>query len=68
MPSLLQTRMAHAAHRLVHSAGAVAQIGEAVGYQSEAAFNRAFKRSYGVGPGHYRRKARPAAGELSPGA
>jgi AraC family transcriptional activator of mtrCDE len=58
---LLQTRMAHAAHRLAYSAGAVADIGEAVGYQSEAAFNRVFKRTYGVGPGQYRRSARPTA-------
>lgn len=52
---LLQMRMAHAAARLEGSPTAVAEIGEAVGYQSEAAFNRAFKRTYGVGPGHYRR-------------
>lgn len=58
---LLQTRMGHAAHRLAHGTGAVADIGESVGYQSEAAFNRVFKRTYGVGPGQYRRSARPAA-------
>lgn len=33
-------------------------IGEAVGYQSEAAFNRAFKKAHGVGPGAYRRGRR----------
>jgi AraC family transcriptional activator of mtrCDE len=35
-----------------------AGVGEAVGYQSEAAFNRAFARHAGVTPGRYRRAAR----------
>jgi AraC-like DNA-binding protein len=35
----------------------VAQIAAQVGYQTESAFRRAFKRVRGVGPGH-RRKAR----------
>ncbi|WP_343730505.1 AraC family transcriptional regulator [Duganella sp.] len=53
---LTQLRMARAA-RLLDQGRAAGQVGEAVGYQSEAAFNRAFKRQYGVGPGAYRKRA-----------
>jgi AraC-like DNA-binding protein len=39
----------------------VAQIAERLGYQTEAAFRRAFARVRGVGPGEVRRKARAPA-------
>lgn len=52
---LTQLRMARAA-RLLDEGRPAGLVGEAVGYQSEAAFNRAFKRQYGVGPGAYRRR------------
>ncbi|MFZ6647909.1 AraC family transcriptional regulator [Undibacterium sp. TJN25] len=55
---LMQTRMAQAAQWLAQGKRSVGEIGEAVGYQSEAAFNRVFKRSFGVGPGQYRRNAK----------
>lgn len=55
---LMQTRMAQAAAWLGESRRAVADVGEAVGYQSEAAFNRVFKRHFGMGPGQYRRNLR----------
>lgn len=51
---LLQTRMARAAILLGEARLPVGQIAEQVGYQSEAAFNRVFKRYYGVAPGAYR--------------
>jgi AraC family transcriptional activator of mtrCDE len=54
---LTQTRMARAAALLAQGRLPAGQIAEQVGYQSEAAFNRVFKRSYGVGPGAYRRGA-----------
>jgi AraC-like DNA-binding protein len=38
----------------------IAQLAHAVGYQSEEAFSRAFKREFGVSPAHWR--DRPAAG------
>ena len=38
-----------------------ATIGEAVGYRSEAAFNRAFARHAGMTPGRYRRGERQAS-------
>jgi AraC family transcriptional activator of mtrCDE len=55
---LTQLRMARAARALLQGEGAVGDVALAVGYQSEAAFNRVFKRHYGVGPGGYRRAAR----------
>ena len=37
------------------------EISLAVGYESEAAFSRAFKREVGVSPGTWRRRAAPVA-------
>lgn len=53
---LLHLRMAHGARLLAQSDLPMAEVAEAAGYQSEAAFNRVFKRSYGIGPGQYRRQ------------
>ncbi|WP_322404440.1 AraC family transcriptional regulator [Massilia luteola] len=58
---LTRLRMAHAARVLLQGEGAMGDVAQAVGYQSEAAFNRVFKRHYGVGPGTWRRTARAAA-------
>ena len=55
---LTQLRMTRAA-RLLDAGKQAGDVAESVGYQSEAAFNRAFKRQYGIGPGAYRRQ--PAA-------
>jgi AraC-like DNA-binding protein len=33
------------------------------GYESEAAFNRAFKREFGLPPGQYRKNLREAASD-----
>jgi len=52
---LTQLRMARAA-RLLDEGRAAGAVADAVGYQSEAAFNRAFKRQYGLGPGAYRKR------------
>lgn len=58
---LAHLRMARAARALSQDRRSAGEIAEDVGYQSEAAFSRSFKRIYGVGPGEYRRKAlRPA--------
>ena len=61
---LMQTRMAQAACWLAQGAAPVSAIGEAVGYQSEAAFSRVFKRCYGIGPGQFRRNAKAGIGPL----
>ena len=54
---LLDIRMAQAA-ALLAQGRASGDVGEAVGYQSEAAFNRVFKRHFQVAPGAFRRQKR----------
>jgi len=54
---LMRIRMAQASIWLKQAHLGVGEISEAVGYQSEAAFNRAFKRYLGMGPGQFRRSA-----------
>lgn len=50
-------RMQLAAERLRHGSDAIANIAADVGYESEAAFNRAFKRVTGMTPGNWRHGA-----------
>lgn len=52
---LLQIRMANAARWLARGGRSIAAVALAAGYQSDAAFARAFKKHFGVGPGAYRR-------------
>ncbi|MBS0234652.1 MAG: cupin domain-containing protein [Proteobacteria bacterium] len=54
---LMDIRMTAAANALRATSNAVAAIGEDVGYQSEAAFQRAFKQHIGLTPAAYRRRA-----------
>jgi AraC family transcriptional activator of mtrCDE len=67
---LLTTLRMELASRLLARGGQdTASVGEAVGYRSEAAFNRAFTRHAGVTPGRFRRAliSRPApAGAAAP--
>jgi AraC family transcriptional activator of mtrCDE len=51
---LTDVRMTIASRQLKQTELSVAAIGEAVGYQSEAAFQRAFKRRVGVTPASWR--------------
>jgi len=51
-------RLALAAQALASTNDAVARVAERVGYDSEAAFNRAFKREYGSPPAAWRRTVR----------
>jgi AraC-like DNA-binding protein len=53
---LAQLRLQSAAHRLKGSSDSIARIAFQVGYESEAAFNRAFKREFGVPPATWRRR------------
>jgi AraC-like DNA-binding protein len=50
-------RMQVAAQHLREGRGSIAQIAFEVGYESEAAFSRAFKREFGASPGIWRRQA-----------
>lgn len=52
---LLRVRMMHACNLLLHSQRTLADIGESVGYQSEAAFGKAFRQLMGETPGRWRR-------------
>jgi len=54
MRYLSRQRLRFAAQRLRSSHDPIAQIGFAAGYESEAAFSRAFKREFGVPPAAWR--------------
>ena len=54
MQYLTQWRMQVAANLLSQGGEKVAAIGREVGYDSEAAFSRAFKKATGVAPGAWR--------------
>ena len=54
MQYLAQWRMQLAGGRLATGTAKVAAIAEEVGYESEAAFSRAFKRLMGVSPAAWR--------------
>ncbi|MCM2306737.1 MAG: AraC family transcriptional regulator [Sulfuritalea sp.] len=53
---LTMWRMQQARKLLRESTSSMAAIAERVGYQSEAAFSKAFKKAVGTGPGAYRRE------------
>lgn len=54
MAYLTRWRLQLAARSLEKTSRGVAEIASEVGYESEAAFNRAFKREFGRPPGRYR--------------
>ncbi|SOF01151.1 transcriptional regulator, AraC family [Burkholderia sp. OK233] len=56
MDFLTRIRMTIACDLLLRTQRSAAEIGEAVGYQSEAAFGKAFQQSVGMPPGRYRRQ------------
>jgi AraC-like DNA-binding protein len=60
MQYLTQWRMQVAANLLAQSGAKVATIGAEVGYDSEAAFSRAFKKATGLAPGAWREVRRTA--------
>jgi AraC-like DNA-binding protein len=60
MQYLTQWRLQLAAEKLARGSAKVAAVGAQVGYESEAAFSRAFKRATGQSPASWRR-ARPGA-------
>lgn len=63
MSYLTRWRMQLGAQMLSSTSYTVAQIAAEVGYESEAAFNRAFKREFGAPPARFRAKARTERGD-----
>jgi AraC-like DNA-binding protein/alpha-D-ribose 1-methylphosphonate 5-triphosphate synthase subunit PhnG len=55
MQYLMRWRLALAAQTLRSSGDAIARVAERSGYESEAAFNRAFKREFGMPPAAWRK-------------
>lgn len=55
MHYLANWRMQVATERLRNTNASLAQVAELVGYESEAAFSRAFKKTFGVAPATWRR-------------
>jgi AraC-like DNA-binding protein len=64
MAYLTRWRLQLGARTLLSTSQSVAQVAAGVGYESEAAFNRAFKRAFGVPPARFRRQAKHAAAPL----
>lgn len=64
---LTAIRMEHAARQLERPKDSVARVAAGIGYQSEAAFARAFKLHFGIGPGTYRRQAATPEGVMAGG-
>lgn len=60
MHYLTRWRMSLAALRLRESGASIVRVAADVGYESEGAFNRAFKREFGLPPAAWRRRARGA--------
>jgi AraC-like DNA-binding protein len=63
MTYLTRWRLQLAAQSLMKTSRGVAEIASDIGYESEAAFSRAFKREFGQPPGRYRSECRPAANQ-----
>jgi AraC-like DNA-binding protein len=60
MQYLTNWRMQIAANQLLSTTDGVNAIANRVGYDSEAAFSRAFKKVVGVPPSEWRKKRAPA--------
>jgi AraC-like DNA-binding protein len=56
MSYLMWWRMVVASGRLLQSGDSLHVVATSVGYASEFAFARAFKRQFGIAPGQYRRR------------
>jgi AraC-like DNA-binding protein len=54
---LFKTRMRFASELICAQGSSIAVVAEAIGYQSESAFSKAFARHFGMTPGQYRTEA-----------
>ena len=68
MQYLTRWRLALGARALKEGSEPVIHVAQQVGYESEAAFNRAFKREFGAPPAAWRRRAARGTRELIPAA
>jgi len=57
MHYLAHWRMQVATQRLLNTNASLAQVAESVGYDSEAAFSRAFKKAFSMAPATWRRSS-----------
>ncbi|MBR0935862.1 AraC family transcriptional regulator [Bradyrhizobium jicamae] len=64
---LTDIRMTYAANELKRSSLSTGAVAEAVGYQSEAAFQRAFKNHMGVTPAQWRKLQEPSGRDVFAG-
>lgn len=67
MSYLTSWRMQLAATRLSGGAETLAQVAHSIGYESEAAFSRAFKRNTGLAPSTWRKRAVSASPAMPTG-
>lgn len=65
MQYLTQWRMLLAAHQLSRSNAPLSRIAEEVGYQTDTAFSRAFRREYGMPPAAWRKRQSTASAGTS---
>jgi AraC-like DNA-binding protein len=61
MTYLTRWRLLLGARLLTSGNASVAEIAADVGYESEPAFNRAFKREFGLPPARFRHESRSAS-------
>jgi AraC-like DNA-binding protein len=61
MHYLASWRMQVAAQELRNRSSSLVQVANLVGYESEAAFSRAFKKAFGTAPATWRRSRKPTA-------
>jgi AraC-like DNA-binding protein len=61
MEYLARWRMLLAAARLKNSSGGLSAIAQSLGYESESAFSKAFRRVMGCSPRQYTRSTAPCA-------
>jgi len=66
MAYLTSWRLQLAAQLLTTTSHSAARIAAEVGYESEPAFNRAFKRDFGAPPARFRTQSRSDRSNLSP--
>ena len=65
MQYLARWRMQIAANQLLSTTDSVMTVANRVGYDSEAAFSRAFKKAVGAPPSEWRRRSQPAQPPLA---